>query len=458
MDPDQCSICCESYTKVLRKPVACPYCPRQQCVQCVKQYLLSSSEDPHCMHCRTAWNPEYIDEKLSRHWRLGDYKQHRGQILVSREKANLIRFQECSDAAARHHNISVKIAVSRDRMRTLKKEIDDLRIQEVRMRVQLQNLAGVASGNIPPSAIDQDGNVIRHANGDTAPAATEAAKKFTMPCPGTDCRGLLNHTYHCTLCKKWCCKDCLSMRDERDLPHECNKDDRDTVALILSTSKPCPKCNMRIQKTDGCDQMWCTQCQTPFSWRTGKEVVGGVIHNPHFYDWVRRTGGEVPRNPLDNPCGGNENTLPRYGNLATSFLPGMTVTMKNEFRDCHRALGEISERQRGERQQPNNIDLGVLYIRGEMTENQWKLHLEKRERIRMFEDEVHAIYGTLLQVGIQKLRELIATPHSAEQILRDLHAVRDFTIEAFQRVESRFKWSTPIVKGWSIQHHRLRLK
>jgi hypothetical protein len=51
-----------------------------------------------------------------------------------------------------------------------------------------------------------------------------------------------------------------------------------------------------------CDQMWCTQCHTAFSWKTGK--LEKNIHNPHYYEWQRKNGaGTAPRNPGDIECG-----------------------------------------------------------------------------------------------------------------------------------------------------------
>jgi hypothetical protein len=51
--------------------------------------------------------------------------------------------------------------------------------------------------------------------------------------------------------------------------------------------------------------MWCIECKTAFSWSKGT-VEKGVIHNPHYYQWMRQNGG-VPRNPNEHNEGcGND--------------------------------------------------------------------------------------------------------------------------------------------------------
>jgi hypothetical protein len=47
--------------------------------------------------------------------------------------------------------------------------------------------------------------------------------------------------------------------------------------------------------------MWCIECKTAFSWKSG-EIVNGKIHNPHYYEYLRKTQGFVPRADNLNPC------------------------------------------------------------------------------------------------------------------------------------------------------------
>ncbi|MFY7731664.1 MAG: hypothetical protein ACOVRN_19240 [Flavobacterium sp.] len=132
---------------------------------------------------------------------------------------------------------------------------------------------------------------------DKEPAKQRA--EFIKKCGDPDCRGFLSTRWKCGLCEKQTCKDCHEVIkcDENDPPHVCDPNVVETIKLLKTDTKNCPGCQTSITKIDGCDQMWCTQCKTGFSWSTGKIEL--KLHNPHYYEWRRQNGG-LDREPGDN--------------------------------------------------------------------------------------------------------------------------------------------------------------
>ena len=50
----------------------------------------------------------------------------------------------------------------------------------------------------------------------------------------------------------------------------------------------CPnsKCESIISRTEGCSQMWCTQCHTKFDYISGK-IITGFFHNPEYFRYLQ---------------------------------------------------------------------------------------------------------------------------------------------------------------------------
>jgi hypothetical protein len=122
--------------------------------------------------------------------------------------------------------------------------------------------------------------------------------KFVRSCPGEDCRGFLNSAWICGICECVTCKLCHEIKNDSE--HICNPDCVETAKLLSKDTKPCPTCHSQIFKISGCDQMWCTQCKTAFSWKSG--IIEKNIHNPHYYEWQRQNG-TLERAQGDFECG-----------------------------------------------------------------------------------------------------------------------------------------------------------
>ncbi len=89
-----------------------------------------------------------------------------------------------------------------------------------------------------------------------------------------------------------------------------------------------------------CDQMWCTQCHTAFSWRTGK--IQTSIHNPHYFEYMRKKGGNITNGPAFD-CNNFEityntlNTINRYARNHT-YLTHSNPIKHNDYEKLERLI------------------------------------------------------------------------------------------------------------------------
>jgi hypothetical protein len=208
-------------------------------------------------------------------------------------------------------------------------------------------------------------------------------KVFVRACPDGECRGFLSSQWKCGICDKWTCPTCHVVKGlDKDVEHSCSPDDVATAKLISSDTKPCPQCKTGIFKIDGCDQMFCTQCHTGFSWRTGN--IETRIHNPHYFEWMARNRGnpQVPvpeRNPEDVICGREIDTqflvklISQMGSNNSIIFTKITGIARLMI---HMTAVEIPKFAVND--VLDNQDLRVQYLRGKMDETAFKVELLRR--------------------------------------------------------------------------------
>jgi hypothetical protein len=322
------------------------------------------------MNCRNPWNREFLDQHLTRTWREGDLKAHRTDLLFDRERSLLPITQEA---------VTVEL-----QKRAYALEIDDLCAKQQALKAELEAVK---------AELDMRQQYIRHG---PAAAAVKERRRFIAACPSESCRGFLSTAYKCGTCQVQFCADCRESRNgatsatpvtdaEPSAPkdadnHECDPALVATIQAIVKDSRPCPTCGMAISKVDGCDQMFCTQCDTSYSYQTGK-VVTGVIHNPHYFEKMRKlNNGVIPRQPGD--C----NAWPVFYQLpslvrSNNFLRGIYQSARH--------LEQVGLREYANPTEPtDNTDLRIRYLLNEITEARFKQIVQQRDRKRQRELEI----------------------------------------------------------------------
>jgi len=445
-----CAVCTDAFNKRARRETRCCYCEYAACSACVQRFLLTTVQDPHCMSCRRGWSAEFIDTIMTRAFRTGDLRKHRENVLMERERSLLPATLPYVEAQLRDERYQA-------RLRELSAELTALHLRIARCETRRQVVGRMDPTNVPEEYDDVDGYAEQDGAARQA-AAPRAA--FVKPCPTDGCRGFLSTAYKCSLCSTRLCPDCHEVLGAHE--HACNPEVVASVRAIASDSRACPKCGVMIFRVSGCDQMYCTMpgCGTAFSFGTGL-VVTGHIHNPHYYEFLRRNGGEVPREPGDDPMLACEG-IPPLAMLMRVRVPIPTADQRRMFQTLQSVhmfamhVQEVELHTYADYQRDAvsaNRDLRVRFMRNQLEESEFKKTIVRREKRRLFNSDVHAILTMVVAVTGDEFRALLRdyTPEAVANMMRSMNQLRDYVNTNLRAIAARYNYTVPIVLGtWSM--------
>lgn len=398
---------------------------------CQKHYLLESIEDAHCMRCRKAFTMDVLDTIVNKTFRCGPYKLHRENILFNRERALLVETQPYADRCCQ--------------VEKLQKSIKDLQAEKKKIDAKLRE-ANNELFTLKTTAV-----------GDGGAGGSTERKQYVRHCPGNGCRGFLNDKWHCTLCEANVCSACHEVYDGDKSAHECDPSLVANVKAIMSSTKPCPKCSTPTFKIDGCDQMWCVvdSCHTAWNWRTGK-VERGIIHNPHYYEYLRNQSstGEIPRNP--NECA---NGFPMYRTFLNHMRQNaITNTHIDWFSNIHRNVNHIVNvvtRDFEAHEYNTNRDLRIQYLLNRMTEKDLKITLQRREKARNKKMAIFNVLETFSMVATDTFNKMFicTTKKEMEATILELDGIRLYCNEHMKKISSLYNCVAPFINyNYSVQY------
>lgn len=427
-----CNICASSVSS--RRIIECPFCKFSACSDCVKTFLIGLEDiDPRCMSpdCKKIWNHDFMTETFEKSFHNKKYRDRRADILIQQQKAMLPATQFVVENRIHNEKINKQIADLEDENSLLMNLI----------RKNKQRIYRLAMDRI----IDEN----REEKSDR--------RQFIRACPKNDCKGYLSTALKCGVCEGYACKDCREPKNGKNDPdHKCNPDTIESIKLLASDTKSCPSCSSMVYKISGCDQMYCTQCHTAFSWKTGA-IEKGIIHNPHYYEFQRQqNNGVIPRVRGDERCGG----IPSIAELRRAGVDD--ISELNDIFLLHRHIqGHELLRY------PTDFDDRIFremradYLMNRLSEEKWLSKLKqitkKREKnvainqvLSMFIRTIGDIFYNICQAG---------TPIMAEKERSGLYPLLEYTNKALDKIGYQFGGVAPrISEKWVFQTNGKKCK
>lgn len=405
----ECPVCVTKFTACNR--AQCPYCEYTTCRKCACRYAMETL-DVKCMSCARAWDRDTQMQLLTKTFVNGRLKCHRADVLLDRERSLLP---------------STQPAVERERTRRAHQQrIDELRTQDKELSVQLAWIR---------NQIRKTARLMHEA---TRGPASSSQATFIQKCPREECRGFLSTAWKCGVCDSYACSHCGELKGAtRDAAHTCNADTRAAMELIRRECRACPGCRAMIYRVHGCDQMYCTACFTPFSWRTGRAIVDGPIHNPHFYE-TRGQGADAAT--WRNVCaeGVPANALVYRHLVRRDSSP----LLRAQVLSIHRFAAHVEcvdiPRFPTTRAINDNEDLRVRYLVNELNEVEFKRSLQMREKSR----EKQRDFGLLLEMFVASMadifRRFVADQCDAERVRVEAEELRLYTNAQLRVFHARY--------------------
>lgn len=452
-----CAVCCDTYSQ---DPVICGFCDFAACNTCCETYILDQTS-PKCMNasCGKDWSRKFIKAKLGGSFMTGKFKTHMENVLYDRERALMPATQPLVERKLKGEKM-------KNELNLIKEQIANLEIMKARLE---HNITRHRHGE--PLIENWEGDRTRYYTWETQPtascAAAPAKNNYVRACPAEDCRGFLNQKWTCGLCDKKTCHNCHEVINIDEKEHVCDPNNVATAKLLEKDTKPCPKCQTQIFKIDGCDQIWCTQCHTAFSWRTGN--IEKTIHNPHYYEWKRNNGGLEPTTAAEpvarngcyeisqetsdellryakiyshenlrweEPSGKYNSTIVKYDPDFQNVIAIPRSILHNQQVEMPRFRGDIFK---------NNEELRIKFMSNEITEAQFKNLIQRYDKKSKKNEEIyeifqffHATMNELTYRMIEDLRTTLDGDNNFKQIFSEMEALREYCNNSFSDISETY--------------------
>jgi len=448
-----CEVCYNDFNNSKRKKLECIYCKFIVCTGCIRTYMLTSHLDAHCMKCRTAWERDFWMDKFPKKFINEELKKHRETILYERELSRLPATQPLAEIEAKKRRLCKEI----DELQKKKNEMYPMehlynpRLEQLEEKYKLRKNRAEIDFKI---SFRQDciNSILRRGQ------QKEERREFVRACPVTDCRGFLSSQWKCGICELFTCSQCHEIIGKhKDAPHTCDQNNIDTAKLLAKDTRPCPKCASLIFKISGCDQMFCTQCNTAFDWKSGRTIDNGQIHNPHYFEYLRQNPNGAPNQPVlqqHNQC----EAIPNYHQFEALIrriqLPD---PLRKDVQNLQRMIYHNEQVILPRYQKDNDYqDLRIKYLLNDCDVDQFKRTLQINDKAYHKLQDLYRIIQLHITVCKDISHRLInvTTREQFNEVFGEFANIKKYALEQMNIIGKRYNCKTPVLRKFEWTRQR----
>ena len=408
----ECTLCTENIIDNDR--IICPHCSIEICEPCFQYSITMELQDPVCIYCKKTLSIEFILSNNATKWCEKIFLEYYSNLLLEKEKNKIM---DTIPKFKIYVEID-KLKKERNNLDTNKKIMNSLKKENLSKEVhKLKYDNEILKRNIKKEEIN-----IKILELEKSLNIKQKEKKekisYITKCPNHKCKGFINNKYCCELCDTEICKACFMIKEN---DHTCNRSDIESAELIKNDSKPCPGCYVPIFKISGCNQMFCTNCNTVFHWETLK-IDKGAVHNQHYFDYISQIRNSSEQIRIENAaCGNIEDLYPRIMKYTRSSWIHHLYLIVQEL------LNEILPIYR-DKFKDNFEDYRIQYLYGRLSEKKWKDKIMKdtiyneanNSYIEIFEMFVTVSSDMIRKLCFEMDKILIKKEKIAKQIIIDI--------------------------------------
>lgn len=371
-----CDLCCEKTNIKSVLLCQNKNCKSIFCKKCIKTWLLSDTNiNLCCMTCNTGYTRGYLIDNLGKTWVNSVLDKNRSLFFYNNRLSKLVNYHKFVKyenelkifikrcyillkviSGHKFKNGNLFPIMNNEYIDKYEKEIFEennlpsvtlsyylelIRIKNIRdkltkifnrrytfiidlNKIQIEyvgytrkfTLRYIPDGNeiLPTEQLNWYWNIFNYYNGgsENKKEFTETEKNFISRgnCPISGCVGVIEDKWSCSICSTKICMKCMVPLEKNE--HICNENDLASVKLLREDTKPCPSCRVRVFRIHGCNQMWCTNCNTAFNYNTLAIINNNRVHNPHYTEYLLKNNIKDINNSMNN---GQVNGQVNQGNL-----------------------------------------------------------------------------------------------------------------------------------------------